>query len=106
MDENNRRESIEFERSVSIGTQDTTYYYHDKFQDSVSTIFISVFHFNESNYYVIFLLELPSPKENTVVLVSKERKHLFLFIDIGTDTLLLNDRAYNTCATKTIHLNT
>ena len=25
MDENQRRESIEFKRSVSVGTQDTTY---------------------------------------------------------------------------------
>ena len=29
MDENNQRESIEFERLVSIGTQDITYDYND-----------------------------------------------------------------------------
>ena len=35
MDENNRRESIEFYRSVSMGTQDTTYDYNKEFWDSI-----------------------------------------------------------------------
>ena len=35
MDENNRRERIEFEISVSIGTQDTTYDYSNEFWDSI-----------------------------------------------------------------------
>ena len=35
IDENNRREGIEFDRSVSIGTQYTTYDYHDEFWDSI-----------------------------------------------------------------------
>ena len=35
MDEKNRREGIEFEISVSIGTQDTTYDYNDEFWDSI-----------------------------------------------------------------------
>ena len=39
MDENNRRESIEFKISVSIGTQDTTYDYNDEFWDSIQTFF-------------------------------------------------------------------
>ena len=34
-DENNRIESIEFERSVLIGAQDTTYDYNDEFWDSI-----------------------------------------------------------------------
>ena len=33
MDENNLRESIESERSVSIGTQDNAYDYNDEFWD-------------------------------------------------------------------------
>ena len=35
MDEKNQIESIEFERSVSIGTQDITYDYIDGFWDSI-----------------------------------------------------------------------
>ena len=35
MDKNNRIEGIEFERSVFIGTQDTTYDYNDEFWDSI-----------------------------------------------------------------------
>ena len=35
MDENSRREKIEFYRSVSIGTQDTTYDYNDEFWDLI-----------------------------------------------------------------------
>ena len=35
MDENNQRESIEFERSVAIGTQDNIYNYNDEFWDSI-----------------------------------------------------------------------
>ena len=35
MDEDNLRESTEFERSVSIGTQDTTYDYNDEFWYSI-----------------------------------------------------------------------
>ena len=35
MDENNGRESIKSEISVSIGTQDTTYDYNDKIWDSI-----------------------------------------------------------------------
>ena len=35
MDENNQIESIEFDISVSIGTQDTTYDYNDEFWDSI-----------------------------------------------------------------------
>ena len=31
LDENSWRESIKFERSVSLGTQDITYYYNDEF---------------------------------------------------------------------------
>ena len=34
-DENNRREGIESERSISIGTQYTTYDYNDEFWDSI-----------------------------------------------------------------------
>ena len=33
--ENNQRESIEFYRSFSIGTQDTTYDCNDEFWDSI-----------------------------------------------------------------------
>ena len=47
MDENNQRESIESERKVSIGTQDTTYDYDDEFWDSVWTIL--------TNSYVILM---------------------------------------------------
>ena len=35
IDENNRRESIEFERSVLIETGDNTHDYNDKFWDSI-----------------------------------------------------------------------
>ena len=35
MDESNRREGKEFERSFSIGTQDTTYDYNYEFWDSI-----------------------------------------------------------------------
>ena len=35
MDENNRRESIEFEISVSVVTQDNTYDYNDEFWYSI-----------------------------------------------------------------------
>ena len=35
MDENNRRESIDFDISVSIGTQDNTYDYNEEFLDSI-----------------------------------------------------------------------
>ena len=35
MDENNRRDSIEFEISVLIGTQYTSYYYNDEFWYSI-----------------------------------------------------------------------
>ena len=35
MDENNRRESIEFDISVSIGTQDTTSDYNYVFWESI-----------------------------------------------------------------------
>ena len=35
MDENNRIEIIEFETSVTIGTQDTPYDYNDEFWDSI-----------------------------------------------------------------------
>ena len=35
MDENNQRKIIAFERFVSIGTQDNTYYYNDEFWDSI-----------------------------------------------------------------------
>ena len=35
MVKNNLRERIGFERSVSIGTQDTTYDYNDEFWDSI-----------------------------------------------------------------------
>ena len=35
MDKNNQMESIEFEVSVSIGTQYNTYDYNDKFLDSI-----------------------------------------------------------------------
>ena len=35
MYENNQRESIEVERSVLIGTQDTAYYSNDTFWDSI-----------------------------------------------------------------------
>ena len=35
LDENNQRESIEFERSLSIGTQDNIYNYNDEFWDSI-----------------------------------------------------------------------
>ena len=34
-DGNNRREIIEFEISVSIGTQDSTYDYNDEFWDPI-----------------------------------------------------------------------
>ena len=35
MDENNRRESIESEKSVLIGMQETTYEYNDEYWDSI-----------------------------------------------------------------------
>ena len=35
MDEKNRIEGIKFDRSVSIGAQDTTYDYNDEFWDSI-----------------------------------------------------------------------
>ena len=35
MNKNNRIESIEFNISVSIGSQDTTYDYNDEFCDSI-----------------------------------------------------------------------
>ena len=35
MDENNQRESIEFDRYVTMGTQETTYDYNDYFWDSI-----------------------------------------------------------------------
>ena len=35
MDESNQTEGIDFERSVYIRTQDTTYDYNDEFWDSV-----------------------------------------------------------------------
>ena len=35
VDENNQRESIEFEISVLIGTQDSTYGYNDGFWNSI-----------------------------------------------------------------------
>ena len=35
MNEKKQRESIEFDRSVSIGTQDAKYDYNDKFMDSI-----------------------------------------------------------------------
>ena len=37
-DENNLRERIESDISVSIGTQDTTYDYNDEFWDLIQTI--------------------------------------------------------------------
>ena len=40
MDRNNQRESIEFERAVSIVMQYTTYGYNDEFWDSIWTILI------------------------------------------------------------------
>ena len=43
MNEKNQRESIEFDMSVSIVTQDTTYDYNDEFWDLIQTILISVF---------------------------------------------------------------
>ena len=38
MNENSQREIIEFDISVSIGTQDNTYYYNNEFWDSILTI--------------------------------------------------------------------
>ena len=35
MGENNRIKVIEFDKYVSIGTQDTTYEYNDEFWDSI-----------------------------------------------------------------------
>ena len=35
MNENNEKEIIIFDKLVSIGTQDTTYYYNDTFWDSI-----------------------------------------------------------------------
>ena len=35
MDKNSRMEVIESDRSISIGTQDTTYDYSDEFWDSI-----------------------------------------------------------------------
>ena len=43
MDNNNQRESIEFGRSISIGTKDTTYDYNYEFWYYIYTIFIYVF---------------------------------------------------------------
>ena len=40
INETNLRERIEFERSVSIGTQNTTYDYNDEFWDPILTILI------------------------------------------------------------------
>ena len=54
-------------------------------------------HINESNCYVLFLLEFPATKK-TVVFVFKEREYLFFFIAIGTAALRLDDHAYNICA--------
>ena len=43
MDGKNQIKSIEFERFVSIGIQDTTYGFNDIFWDSISTFLILVF---------------------------------------------------------------
>ena len=48
-------------------------------------------HINISNFFVRFLLGLPSPQENKVVCVFKGRKSLLLFKAIGAAVLLLND---------------
>ena len=60
MDENNWIEVIEFEISISIGTNDFTYEYNDEFWDK-----IWLFIFNHSHMYYsvfdIFLFELLSP---------------------------------------------
>ena len=84
MYEDNRREIIEFEISVSIGTQDTTYDYNDEFWNYIKIFWFQFFHINESNCYVLFLLEFSAPQGSTVVFLFKERKYFFLFIAIGT----------------------
>ena len=40
MDEINRRQTIEFDRSFSIGTQDATYDYNVEFWDSIWTLLL------------------------------------------------------------------
>ena len=77
---NIQREIIEFERSVSIGMQDTTYDHNVEFWDSNSYLC----HINGSNCHVKILLEFSAPQSNIVVYLFKEIKYLFLFIVNGT----------------------
>ena len=44
-------------------------------------------HINESDFYVIFLLELSDTQANELLFVFKEIKYLFLFIAIRTALL-------------------
>ena len=46
MDKKNQISGIEFDRSVSIGTQDTTYDLNDEFWNSILKIDYSLFHIN------------------------------------------------------------
>ena len=55
MDENNWRETIEFEISVSIWTQDTTYDYNDEFGLLFKLFGFQFCHINYSNCLVLFL---------------------------------------------------
>ena len=49
MYENNQRETIEFEISVSMGTQGTTYDYNYEFGILFKLFIFQFFHINESN---------------------------------------------------------
>ena len=64
MNENNQREIIEFQISVSIAKNYCTYDYNDKFLSSILTHS----NINDTYFYVWCLLELPTPQENTILL--------------------------------------
>ena len=73
------REIIELERSFSIETQDTIYYYNEEFWNMIYIKkWFPFCHIISSNFKFNFM-ELPAPQANKVVFVFKEIRYFLVY---------------------------